>query len=45
MWWAAVIAVLAAFVSMAIPMALDYLADRKKEKEDKSRDNKDDDNN
>lgn len=45
MWWAAIVAVLAAFLSMAIPMTLDYLADRKKEKEDKSRDNKDDDNN
>lgn len=45
MWWAAIVAVLAAFVSMAIPMVLDYLADRKQEKEDKSRDDKNDDNN
>lgn len=30
MWWAAIVAVLAAFLSMAIPMTLDYLADRKK---------------
>lgn len=42
MWWAPIVAVLAAFVSMAIPMTLDYLADRKKEKEDKSRDEHDD---
>lgn len=30
MWWAAIVAVFAAFLSMAIPMTLDYLADRKK---------------
>ena len=42
MWWAAIVVVLAAFLSMAIPMTLDYLADRKKEKEDKSRDEHDD---
>ena len=42
MWWAAIVAVLAAFISMAIPMTLDYLADRKKETEDKSRDEHDD---
>lgn len=42
MWWAVVVAVLAAFISMAIPMTLDYLADRKKEKEDKSHDEHDD---
>ena len=42
MWWAVIVAASAAVISMAIPMVLDYLAERKQEKEEKSSENEND---